>query len=511
MSDSPDSPQHRSSAGIVSRSHLGVEPFGVHRVSSLAEAASLVAAGAWAHAGGIDVVARLRRGEIAEALVPLGAGARLADGLAILGEIALRNGVLFIGAAVTHDRIATDPLVQAHRPDLAVAWQSVGNARVRACGTVGGNLMAFDTTYDVAPILAAARASLVFCEPDGSLRRCTVSDAPSDRLLVGCEVPLEGRVIYDRSHKPVASVAVGESCVVVGCAHPVVQVIELGAGESVDVTAALEALSESADDAFASAAYRRRVIATLVERGMAEHRLLTDSPDGQSAEATAAGVRSADGSAPSTDGPNARSIGATSDDDAARRDDFAEPARGLNTVDVRLRVNGTDVAAHVPASEMLVDTIALRVGLTGTRIGCDQAVCGACTVLVDNQPTASCSIFSWQADGRQVLTIEAGTGESGAGEAGSIDGHRDPRHLLATVQRAFAEASAFQCGYCTPGLILTTTALLAHHRDPDRRTICDWLDSNICRCTGYLMVIEAVEAAAAALNGDSHSPSVTPL
>ena len=167
-------------------------------------------------------------------------------------------------------------------------------------------------------------------------------------------------------------------------------------------------------------------------------------------------------------------------------------------MDIELRLNGEPFSASTPPSEMLVDTIRSRAaGLGGTRVGCDQAVCGACTVLVDGEPTASCSTFAWQSDGRDVLTIESGQMAAAGGLSAG------PAAALPEVQRAFAELSAFQCGYCTPGLILTSSALLARHPDPDRTTICDWLDSNVCRCTGYLMVIEAVEAAAAALRSPS--------
>ncbi|MGH7003612.1 MAG: (2Fe-2S)-binding protein [Alphaproteobacteria bacterium] len=150
------------------------------------------------------------------------------------------------------------------------------------------------------------------------------------------------------------------------------------------------------------------------------------------------------------------------------------------TIALRFRLNGAERAVSVAANRNLADLLRDEFGLTGTKIGCDQGVCGACTVLVDGAPVASCATFAWQADGRTLLTIEGL----------SVNGKLDP------VQEAFKANSAFQCGYCTPGMILLGKALLDRHPDPDRATIKDWMQSNICRCTGYQMIVEAIENAA---------------
>jgi carbon-monoxide dehydrogenase small subunit len=129
---------------------------------------------------------------------------------------------------------------------------------------------------------------------------------------------------------------------------------------------------------------------------------------------------------------------------------------------------------------MLADLLRDDLALTGTKVACDQAVCGACTVLIDGVPTAACATFAWQAEGRRVLTIEGL----------ARDGRLDP------VQQAFKAKSAFQCGYCTPGMIMLAKGLLDRNSTPDRATIKAWLQANICRCTGYQMIVEAVEDAA---------------
>jgi carbon-monoxide dehydrogenase small subunit len=137
---------------------------------------------------------------------------------------------------------------------------------------------------------------------------------------------------------------------------------------------------------------------------------------------------------------------------------------------------------------MLIDILRDRLALTGTKLSCDLATCGACSVLLDGKPVASCSTFAWQADGADICTIEG---------LAAPDGTLDP------VQQAFVDNSAFQCGYCTPGMIVLARALLDHDPNPDRASIRNWMGANICRCTGYEMIIEAVEKAASMVRADA--------
>lgn len=151
-----------------------------------------------------------------------------------------------------------------------------------------------------------------------------------------------------------------------------------------------------------------------------------------------------------------------------------------DSIAIALTLNGSALRVSVAPELMLADFLRDQCGLTGTKIGCDQATCGACTVLMDGVPAASCATFAWQVDGAAVTTIE------GLAANGALD----------PVQEAFKAKSAFQCGYCTPGMILLAKALLAANPAPDRATIRDWLSANVCRCTGYQMIVEAVEDAA---------------
>jgi carbon-monoxide dehydrogenase small subunit len=147
---------------------------------------------------------------------------------------------------------------------------------------------------------------------------------------------------------------------------------------------------------------------------------------------------------------------------------------------IRFSLNGVERTATVKPNLNLADLLREQFGLGGVKIGCDQGVCGACTVLADGVPMAACATFAWQAEGRAIVTVE------GLAQSGAFD----------PVQEAFKANSAFQCGYCTPGMILLAKALLDRNPSPDRAAIVAWMQANICRCTGYQMIVEAVEDAA---------------
>ncbi len=150
------------------------------------------------------------------------------------------------------------------------------------------------------------------------------------------------------------------------------------------------------------------------------------------------------------------------------------------TVRVDVDVNGRHHELAVPTSTVLSDLLRDELGLQGVRTSCERAVCGACTVLVDGTPTASCSTFAFDVDGAAVRTVE-GLATEGA---------------LSPEQQAFAECGGFQCGFCTSGMLVLTKALLDEDPDPSRETIRAWISSNTCRCTGYEMILESVERAA---------------
>jgi carbon-monoxide dehydrogenase small subunit len=151
---------------------------------------------------------------------------------------------------------------------------------------------------------------------------------------------------------------------------------------------------------------------------------------------------------------------------------------------VVLRINGVARSADVEPRTTLLDVLRENFFLTGTHAGCEHGICGACTVLVDGEPMRSCLMFAVQADGYDITTIEGIAPAPGE---------------LGVIQDAFCETHGLQCGYCTPGMILSAHALLRRTLSPSREDIVEAISGNICRCTGYGQIIEAIEFAAARL------------
>ena len=150
---------------------------------------------------------------------------------------------------------------------------------------------------------------------------------------------------------------------------------------------------------------------------------------------------------------------------------------------ISITINGEQRSVEVESRTLLVHFIREQLGLTGTHIGCDTTSCGACTVHLDGTPVKSCTVFAVQADGRAVDTIE-GVAQGGA---------------LHPLQEGFWEQHGLQCGFCTPGMIMTAKALLAHNSNPSEDEIRHAISGNLCRCTGYVKIVEAIQYAAAKL------------
>ena len=174
--------------------------------------------------------------------------------------------------------------------------------------------------------------------------------------------------------------------------------------------------------------------------------------------------------------------------------DAAGPLAASPNLQIRVTVNGTQHDGLVEPRRLLSDFLRDDLALTGTHVGCEHGVCGACTVLLDGESVRACLTFAVQADGREVTTVEA---------LASLDGTLHP------IQHAFWEEHGLQCGFCTPGFIMTTYELLEANKAPTTDEIRDAIGGNLCRCTGYQNIVRAVQSAARKMGAETGTPVAT--
>ena len=160
-----------------------------------------------------------------------------------------------------------------------------------------------------------------------------------------------------------------------------------------------------------------------------------------------------------------------------------------NTLGVSFSINGRSYSLPVPRSQTLLITLRETLDLTGVKPGCNTGDCGACKVLVDGQAVNSCTTLTYKVDGKKITTIE-----------GLARGRE-----LHPIQESFIDAGAVQCGYCTPGMVLTAKSLLDSNANPSRQEILEAVDPNLCRCTGYKKIVDAIELAASRLGSEAES------
>jgi carbon-monoxide dehydrogenase medium subunit len=498
--------------------------FAYSRPSSIEEACALLAA---------DDGARLIAG--GQTLVPLMAmrlarPTRLVDiarvpGLAYVRE---EGGAIAIGAATTQRTVEGDPLVRAKLPLLARALPFVGHTATRARGTVGGSLANADSAAEIALVAATLGATLSYRDGEQNAE-IAVADfflgpmataLPMTAVLTAVRFPVwDGRVgtgfqeiSSRRSDFAFASAGAQVALNPDGtCAR-----IAIGVGAATEVplrlasaeqaltgarltpeairaavTEALAGLATMAD-LHASAEYRRRVATSLAIRAVAEAAEDARKPVGWAT----APVHDHPGGQDRTQVGPARLAHPNSADLGQARDRcaVAHAATDENAILPTLRVNGQSHPIDVEPRMTLLDCLRDKLGLNGAHAGCEHGVCGACTVLIDGVAARSCLMFAVQADGRAITTIEGLTPAPGE---------------LSVLQDAFCETHGMQCGYCTPAMILAAHALLAGNPAPTRDEIVEAISGNICRCTGYAQIVEAVALAAERLRG-ANQPPVTP-
>ena len=153
---------------------------------------------------------------------------------------------------------------------------------------------------------------------------------------------------------------------------------------------------------------------------------------------------------------------------------------------ISVKVNGKSVSGEVEGRTLLVQFLREDLGLTGTHVGCDTSQCGACVVHVNGRSVKSCTMLAAAADSAEVTTIE---------------GMANPDGSLGVIQQAFQDNHGLQCGFCTPGMVMSAADLLKQNRSPSETEIREWLEGNICRCTGYQNIVKSIQAAAASMGG----------
>ena len=382
-----------------------------------------------------------------------------------------RNGSVEMGAAMTYAEME-HPLFAAYVPALAQAARTVGSPQIRNAGTLGGNLATASPAGDTLPPLAALDARVTVCSVRGS------RELGLDELIVG---PKQNTLGADEVISSVSVPVVDgpQEFLKVGTPQRHGHLRgDRGAGSGPH--AAARAGGARVGGAGAAAGHRGRGLDRRC-RGLGLHRAAPRKPPGP--------VRRVGGSGgpPHRRSPQHRRL------PAPRRGRYGPPGAGEGalvsegtrsgeaTLYYTLHVNGADrEVADAWLGESLLYVLRERLGLPGTKNACDQGECGSCTVLADGAPVCSCLMLAAAAVGREIVTVE-GLGTDGE---------------LTDIQQAFVDHGAVQCGFCTPGLIVTTDHLLARNPAPTELEIREAISGNLCRCTGYGRVIAAIAGVA---------------
>ena len=467
--------------------------FKLIRPTTVAEAASeleRLGDSAKLYAGGAELALLMRHGLVdPEYLIDI-------KGIPELGRIAANGSAVTIGACATHHRIERDPVVRAQLPAFAYAESQVANIRVRAQGTLGGNLCFNDPHSDPGPALLIHEATVTVA--NGSAQRhmpledflgeMYATALEPDELLVSVDAPLlpegwgSGYHRVHRYQRPTLGVAAAAQFaggriegvrLAVGCvsAKPIrLRDLEreiLGA----DIQSArrliqerkanLRELLQPVDDLLGSAAYKLYMTQVLLGRA------LEDIGENKRFK---------------FQGPRFKEEAKTSGPRPATRNLKPE-----TRISISLSVNGAAWEGEIPVEETLLDFLRQRLGLTGAKRSCESEVCGACTVMVDGLPVSSCSYLAFEAAGKSVTTVE------GLAHGDELD----------PLQQGFIRHLGAQCGYCTAGQLMAAKALLLDNPSPDREQIAEWLRGNICRCGAYVGIEKAVlETSGQAIGGD---------
>ena len=469
----------------MTNSHLLVQDFDYLEASSVEEAVTWLAqynGGARLLAGGTDLIVMMKMGRAnPRAVINI-------SQIPGLNEIkANPDGSVSIGALVSIHTLATDPLMRGRYPALAEACRSFGSTQIEVMGTIGGNLCNGSPAADTAPVLLTLCAEVTLASRQGRrilpLEKFFLGPGKTvlqpDEILVEVTLPAPSpgstsvflkasRVIADLAKASLAislsrqDGRISECRVAMGSVAPtpilLPRVAEALIGHAFSPELAGEAGTLAAesispiDDVRSSAWYRRQIANVMLQDALqlawdrlaeARPRVLGNIPtNGHHALPTAPALKSGE------------------------------------RQEIELKVNGRKIKVWVGPNDLLLNVLRGKLELTGSKYACGIGECSACTVQIDGKPMLSCLILAASAVGKDIVTIE---------------GLQDPQSGdLDPVQQKFIDNTAFQCGYCTPGLVMTTKGLFNEIADPSEEQIRHYLRGNLCRCTGYASIVRAV-------------------
>jgi carbon-monoxide dehydrogenase medium subunit len=491
----------------MTNSHILAHEFTYLEPRSVSEAIELLVThgdAARVLAGGTDLLVQMKMERLNPAYV---------IGIGRLNELqGIRQDVdkLAIGALTTIRNLARNTTVRGSYTALAEACAAFSTAQVQAMGTVGGNLCNGSPASDTAPGLIVLGAEVVLVGPEGETRlplerffRGPGKTARrADQLLTAVEVPLQamqsgsafvkiGRVAADIAKANAAVHLVRDGDRIVDCRlafgsvaptpmrTPRAEAILRGqtmTPELISQAAAVAAEEISPiDDVRSTADYRRRVVAALAVDGI--NRAWERAANGESANLRIGEWLEND------EGQRTKDEG-RSTLHAIRN---THPASRITHHEITLTVNGVSRHLHVADNDLLLNLLREDLELTGTKYGCGIGECSACTVLMDGRPVLACLVLAAAADGSHIRTVEG---------LAVPDGTLDP------LQEAFIEHAALQCGFCTPGMLMTAKDLLEENPHPTEADVRDHLRGNMCRCTGYAAIVRAVLAASETMTKD---------
>jgi carbon-monoxide dehydrogenase medium subunit len=458
-----------------------------HALTLLAEAP---AGSARLIAGGTDLLLEIERG-VRRGITTLIDVSRTPGANNVIVDDTPSGAVAHVGPAVTHADVISSPLLVGRALPLAQACLEVGSPQLRNAATVVGNIVTASPANDTISALVALGASVTLTTTRGSrtlgldefITDFRTTALATDEMITDLAVPLlddRSRGIYVKlGNRSAQAISVVHAAVVVrfaaddstvesarlalGSVAPTVVLLDEVAGalagsqlDQATIAAAAAGAAAAVrpiSDVRATAQYRSDTVEVVVARAL--HALAANRHRECWPESP----------------PLLRAAAAATE---------APPGRIKSSDEIRTTVNGRQVSAAGAAGATLLDWLRETVGLTGTKEGCAEGECGACTVLLDGAAVMSCLVPAARSAGATVVTVE-----------GLAAGDR-----LCPLQQAFVECGAVQCGYCTPGFVVAGSALLAEHACPSESQIRQGLSGNLCRCTGYNSIITAVQLAA---------------